>query len=80
MLGKTFFLLYVFYCFEVGIFLIFYPWMALWEQNSLLTHYPVLRTFVLNDFVRGAVSGLGIANLFLGVWELGQFQQYFRKA
>lgn len=80
MLTKTLFLLYVFYLFEVGIFLIFYPWMDLWNNNSLLTHFPVLRTFLLDNFVRGAVTGLGFANLFLGILEIAQFQRYFRKA
>ncbi len=80
MLAKALFVLYVFYCFEVGIFLILYPWMRLWEQNSLLTHYPVLRAVLLNYFVRGAVSGLGLANLLLGISELARFQRYFGKA
>jgi hypothetical protein len=34
----------------------------------------------LNHFFRGAVSGLGVANLILGAWEIAHFQRYFKKA
>lgn len=80
MANKFLFGIYVLYCFEVGIFLLFFPWLRLWEQNSLLSYYPYLRQIVLDNFFRGAVSGLGVANLILGVWEIAHFRQYFRKA
>jgi len=80
MVNKFLFVLYVLYCLEVGIFLLVYPWMRLWDQNFLLQYSSYLRVVLLNDFVRGAVSGLGIANLILGAWEVAHFQRYFRKA
>ena len=80
MVNRILFFVYVLYCLEVGIFLIIYPWVSLWDQNALLTLYPPLRSVVLNDFFRGAVSGLGISNLLLGVWEVVHFQRYFGKA
>ena len=79
MLNKALFVVYVLYCFEVGIFLILFPWMRLWEQNFLLGYHPLLRMLFLNDFFRGGVSGLGLANFILGAWEVAQFQRYFRK-
>ena len=80
MIDKILFWLYVLYCFEAGIFLLVFPWMRMWDQNSLLSYYPCLRGVFLNDFFRGAVSGLGMANLILGSWELAHFHRYFRKA
>ncbi len=80
MVNRVLFFVYVLYCLEVGIFLIIYPWVVLWDQNSLLTHYPALRTIFLNDFFRGAVSGLGVSNLMLGAWEVVHFQRYFGRA
>ena len=77
--GIELFFLYVLYCFEVGIFLLLFPWVAMWEQNSILTLYPALRSVILNDFFRGAVSGLGVSNLLLGVWEIAHFSRYFRE-
>jgi hypothetical protein len=53
--------------------------MRLWDQNFLLQYSSFLRVVLLNDFFRGAVSGLGIANLILGAWEVAHFQRYFRK-
>jgi len=80
MVNKALFVIYVLYCLEVGIFLLVYPWMRLWDQNFLLQHSSYLRVVLLNDFFRGAVSGLGIANLILGAWEVAHFQRYFKKA
>lgn len=80
MANKALFWVYVVYCFEVGVFLLVFPWMRLWEQNSLLSYYPYLRAIFLDNFFRGAVSGLGAANLILGVWEIAHFGSYFRKA
>ncbi len=79
MVNKALFVIYVIYCLEVGIFLLVYPWMRLWDQNFLLQYSSLLRVVLLNDFFRGAVSGLGIANLILGAWEVAHFQRYFRK-
>jgi len=79
MVNKALFVIYVLYCLEVGIFLLVYPWMRLWDQNFLLQYSFFLRVVLLNDFFRGAVSGLGIANLILGAWEVAHFQRYFRK-
>ncbi len=80
MVNKVLFVIYVLYCLEVGIFLLVYPWMRLWDQNFLLQYSSYIRVVLLNDFFRGAVSGLGIANLILGAWEVAHFQRYFRKA
>lgn len=80
MVNKVLFCIYILYCFEIGIFLLVLPWLRLWEKNILLSYYPYLRLIVLDNFVRGAVSGLGAANLILGVWELAHFRHYFRKA
>lgn len=80
MVSKILFWIYVLYCLEVGVFLIVFPWLAIWQQNSLLDYYPFLRVVVLNNFFRGAVSGLGVANLILGAWEVAHFKYYFSRA
>ena len=80
MIAKALFFLYVLYCFEVGVFLLIFPWSSIWDQNSLLSHYPPLKLIILNNFFRGAVSGLGLANLLLGFWEVARFNRYFGKA
>ena len=78
--SKVLFVVYVLYCLEVGVFLVIYPWIVSWEQNFLLYQFPFLKGLFLNLFFRGAVSGLGIANIILGAWEVAHSYQYFRKA
>jgi hypothetical protein len=45
-------------------------WPAFWERNYFATAWPPLRAFLSNNFVRGAVSGLGVVNLFAGFADL----------
>jgi len=69
---------FILFCFEIGLFLVFVPWSTLWEQNVLLTYSLHLRGVLLNNFVRGAVSGLGLIDLVLGLSELGRFWKSLR--
>ena len=50
--------------------LIVLPWSAFWEGNYFVQTLPALQPIVTNDFVRGAISGLGIVNLIAGFAEL----------
>lgn len=47
-------------------------WPAFWEHNFFMLEWPSLRVLLANDFVRGAVTGLGIVNLWAGVADLGR--------
>jgi hypothetical protein len=69
---------FILFCFEIGLFLVFVPWSQLWEHNVLLAYSFHLRGFLLNNFLRGAVSGLGVVDLALGFSELGRFWKSFR--
>ena len=62
--------LYVLVCLEVGIFLMLVPWSAIWERNYFLEAYPSLRPIVLDPVFRGAVAGLGLGNVYLGISEV----------
>jgi hypothetical protein len=64
---------FILFCFEIGLFLVFVPWSQLWEHNVLLVYSLTLRGFLLNNFVRGAVSGLGVVDVGLGLSELTRF-------
>lgn len=74
MLHRLSFYFYVFYCFEVGIFLIVVPWWLpqVWEDNYFYFLIPALKPLFLNGFFRGAVSGLGVVNILLGIVEVIQ--------
>ncbi|HKB13494.1 MAG TPA: hypothetical protein VKD69_22665 [Vicinamibacterales bacterium] len=63
--------LYVIFFVQVGLLLIVLPWWpAFWEHNYFALAWPPLRTVLTNNFVRGAVSGLGFVNLFAGFADL----------
>jgi hypothetical protein len=55
---------------EVGLLLIVLPWSTFWERNYFVHVWPILSPFIRNNFVRGAVSGLGVLNLLAGFSEL----------
>ena len=56
---------------QVGLLLLVLPWWpAFWEHNYFAFAWPPLRTLMTNNFVRGAVSGLGVVNLCAGFADL----------
>jgi len=71
---------FILFCFEIGVFLVIVPWTVLWEYNFLLDHVPMFRPLMLNNYVRGAVSGLGVIDLFVGLSELVIFVKSLRYA
>ena len=52
---------------ELGLVLILVPWSEIWDANFFLYQYPALGLFVKNPFLRGAISGLGVINVFLSL-------------
>ena len=63
-------LLYVAFFLEVGLLLVVLPWSGFWERNYFAMTWPVLREVLTNNFVRGAVTGLGLVNLYAGFADL----------
>lgn len=63
-------LLYVAFFIEVGLLLVVLPWSGFWERNYFVQAWPAFGAIVMNNFVRGAISGLGLVNLFAGFAEL----------
>jgi hypothetical protein len=68
-LQRFFLIVYVVFCIELGIVLVALPWSVLWNNNNLLLHWPAVRHFLQLGFVRGAISGLGFLDLWLGIYE-----------
>jgi len=71
--------LYILYCLEVGVFLIFLPWLSIWDNNYLLFRYPAMGPWVTNPFFKGAVLGLGIVNIIIGVQEIARIRRGSRQ-
>ena len=55
----------------MGAMLFYLPWTGVWEQNYFLTHFPSLMRILLHPSFRGAVSGLGILDIFLAIRMIG---------
>ena len=51
--------------FELGVVLLFLPWLQLWEFNYFLGHYPMLRPYLMHPSLRGAITGLGALDILL---------------
>lgn len=63
-------LLLVAFSLEIGFVLIVIPWSAFWDRNYFAELLPALHGLITNNFVRGAVSGLGLINVSVGLAEL----------
>ena len=59
----------VVFCIELGILLAILPWTPVWNQNSFLVAYPALKSVMQNNFVRGIATGLGLVDIWIGIWE-----------
>ncbi|PYT06218.1 MAG: hypothetical protein DMF60_09810 [Acidobacteria bacterium] len=77
---------FILICFEIGVLLVILPWVPSpsWNENYLLVlaadkiHWPWLALAMKSGYVRGAVTGLGLLNILLGVWEIINFKKTAR--
>jgi len=67
-------------CLEVGVFLLVAPWLEkTWDRNLLAWLAPESlwwRSFFLNPYVRGAVSGLGLLNIYIALLEVFRLRRF----
>jgi len=62
-------IVFLLFCLEVGLILLLLPWTLLWDNNYFFSLEARWRLFWLSSYVRGAVSGLGLVNLWIAVAE-----------
>ncbi len=63
-------LLYAAYFLEVGLLLVILPWTTFWDRNYLFDLVPSLLPLLHSSYARGAVSGLGLLNVGMGLVEV----------
>ncbi len=74
-------ILFIALCFEVGLLLAIIPWTSYWENNFFLfwltARFPGgnLAPLVQSGYVRGAITGLGLTNIALGLLEIAALSQ-----
>ncbi len=72
---RIFYFVFVLFAIEIGLFLTGLPWTRLWERNIVLTLFPSLRPVLLSNYFRGALTGLGLINIWVGVSDLWHFRE-----
>lgn len=55
---------------EAGLLLILIPWSTFWDRNYFVEAWPALGAVLTNNYVRGAISGLGLLNVVAALAEL----------
>lgn len=82
MIARLILCYFIVFCLAMGIILTLLPWFNFigdWGDNYLLavvvqkTGMPGLQRAVASGWVRGAVTGLGILNIFIAFWEIAHF-------
>jgi len=72
---RLFLLIFVVFCIELGMLLVVLPWTKVWTENNFLLDHPALRHFFGQQFVRGAASGLGLVDIWIGLWEAVHYRE-----
>ena len=66
--------LFIIVCFEVGAFLTVFPWTPQWDSNSVATFFPWLRELWSSSYFRGALSGVGLLNIYISLGEVSRLR------
>ncbi len=60
----------VIFAFELGLFLVVFPWLSNWEISWIPVHSARFSELWMNRYFRGALSGLGLLNIYVAFGEL----------
>ncbi|HEU4417144.1 MAG TPA: hypothetical protein VFT65_20320 [Candidatus Angelobacter sp.] len=71
---RVFVVVYVLFCIELGLVLIILPWTRFWLSEGWLAQWPAIGNVLQQGFVRGAVSGLGVLDILLGILEAVRYR------
>jgi len=63
-------LAYIAFFLETGLLLVVLPWSTFWSRNYFVLHWPAISPWLVNDFVRGGVTGIGLVNLAAGIADI----------
>ncbi len=67
--GRIWTVCFAILAFEIGGFLIVFPWMDAWRLNHFPSFYPPLFNVWDDPYFRGAVTGLGVVNVIIALWQ-----------
>ena len=64
------------FCFELGVFLLIYPWASEWNVNYFAFLPVWARGIWASPYFRGAISGLGILNIYISFHEVFRLRRF----
>lgn len=76
---KIWAVLFIVFCLEVGAFLLVFPWTDSWGSNFFSVLVPEWHGYWDNAYVRGAVSGLGVVNIYISLLEIFRLRRFARR-
>jgi hypothetical protein len=71
--------IFITFCLEIGLFLLIFPWTDYWPANYFSNAIPLWSNYWDNMYVRGAVSGLGVVNLYISFLEIFRLRRFARR-
>jgi len=72
---RILYFVFVLFAIEMGLFLAALPWTSLWERNILGSLFPAFRPVLFSNYLRGALTGLGLIDIWIGVSDLWNFRE-----
>jgi hypothetical protein len=67
---------FVAFCLSMGLFLLIFPWTELWDVNYFSTWIPEWHQYWDNLYVRGAVSAIGVINVYISFVEMFRLRRF----
>jgi hypothetical protein len=71
--------LFITFCLEIGLFLLVFPWTEYWDGNYFSAFLPDWHRYWDNMYMRGAISGLGVVNLYIAFVEIFHLRRFARR-
>ena len=62
-------IVFILFCLEIGIVLVLFPWSTMWDRNYFFALAPQWAPWFASSYLRGAVSGVGVVNVWIAVSE-----------
>jgi hypothetical protein len=66
--------LFITLCLDVGLFLMICPWTDYWDNFAAFVR--AWRPYLDNMYFRGAISGLGVVNLYISLGEVFRLRRF----
>ncbi|MGH9778848.1 MAG: hypothetical protein ACRD5I_10605 [Candidatus Acidiferrales bacterium] len=79
MMARLFLLALIVFCLELGLLVVVLPWSPLWERHYLLHRFPELAPWLMNYYLRGAISGLGLVDIGVGLGAAARFERLYEQ-